>query len=164
MANGRQWKQWKTLFLGAPKSLQMVIAVMKLKDTCSLKESYDQARPHIKKERLYFSNKRLSSQSYGFSSGHVWMWELDYTVHGILQVGILEWVAIPFSRGSSQLRDWTQVSHIAGRFFSSWATRHSATRVVSSAYLRSLKFLPAILIPAYTSSSQHFLWCVLHTS
>ena len=37
-----------------------------------------------------------------------------YTVHGILQARILEWVAFPFSRGSSQSRDWTQVSHIAG--------------------------------------------------
>ena len=39
------------------------------------------------------------------------------SVHGILQVRILEWVAIPFSRGSSQSRDQSQVSHIAGRFF-----------------------------------------------
>ena len=41
----------------------------------------------------------------------------DYTVHGILQARILEWVAFPFSRGSSQLRDGTQVSCIAGGFF-----------------------------------------------
>ena len=41
------------------------------------KESYDQPRQHIKKQRYYFVNKRLSSQDYGFSSGHVWMWELD---------------------------------------------------------------------------------------
>ena len=47
----------------------------------------------------------------------------DYTVHGILQARILECVAFPFSRGSSQPRDWTQVSHIAGGFFTSWATR-----------------------------------------
>ena len=46
---------------------------------------------------------------------------MDYRVHGILQAIILDWVAIPFSRGSSQLRDWTQVSHIAGWFFTSWA-------------------------------------------
>ena len=39
------------------------------------------------------------------------------TVHGILQARVLEWVAIPFSRGSSQPRNWTQVSSIAGRFF-----------------------------------------------
>ena len=42
------------------------------------KESYDQPRQHIKKQRHYFANKGPSSQGYGFSSGHVWMWELDY--------------------------------------------------------------------------------------
>ena len=47
---------------------------------------------------------------------------MDYIVHGILQARILEWVAFPFSKGSLQLRDWTQVSCIAGRFFTSWAT------------------------------------------
>ena len=41
------------------------------------KKSYNQPRQHIKKQRHYFTNKGLSSQSYGFSSGHVWMWELD---------------------------------------------------------------------------------------
>ena len=45
------------------------------------------------------------------------------SVHGILQARILEWVAILFSRGSSQPRDQTQVSHIAGGFFTIWATR-----------------------------------------
>ena len=47
---------------------------------------------------------------------------MDYTVHGILQARILEWVAFPFSRGSSQPRDQTQVSCIAGGFFTPWAT------------------------------------------
>ena len=42
------------------------------------KKSYDQPRHHIKKQRHYFASKGLSSQSYGFSSSHVWMWELDY--------------------------------------------------------------------------------------
>jgi len=42
------------------------------------KKSYDQPRQHIKKQRHYEANKDLSSQSYGFSSNHVWMWELDY--------------------------------------------------------------------------------------
>ena len=41
------------------------------------KKSYDQPRQHIKKQRHYFANKGLSSQSYGFSSSHVWMWKLD---------------------------------------------------------------------------------------
>ena len=46
-------------------------------------------------------------------------------VYGILQVRILEWVAFPFSRESSQPGDQTQVSQIAGRFFTSWATREA---------------------------------------
>ena len=50
---------------------------------------------------------------------------MDCTVRGTLQARILEWVAYPFSRGSSQPRDWTQVSHIAGSFFTSWATRET---------------------------------------
>ena len=44
------------------------------------------------------------------------------SIHGILQARILEWAAVPFSRGSSQHRDWTQVSGTAGRFFTVWAT------------------------------------------
>ena len=50
---------------------------------------------------------------------------MDYTLHGILQARILEWVAFPFSRGSSQPRYQTQVSHVAGRFFTSWTTREA---------------------------------------
>ena len=42
------------------------------------KKSYDQPRQHIKKQRHYSANKGLSSQSYGFSSSHVWMWDLDH--------------------------------------------------------------------------------------
>ena len=50
---------------------------------------------------------------------------MDYTVHGILQARILEWVAFPFSRGSSQPSDQTQVSRIAGEFFISLAIREA---------------------------------------
>ena len=50
---------------------------------------------------------------------------MDHMDHGILQARILEWVAIPFSRGSSQPRDRTQVSHTAGGFFTSWMTGES---------------------------------------
>ena len=48
-----------------------------------------------------------------------------YIVHGILQARILEWVAFPFSRGSSQPSDRTQVSHITSRFFIIWAPREA---------------------------------------
>jgi len=51
---------------------------MKLKDACSLAKSYDQPRQHIKKQRHYFADRGLSTQSYGFSISHVWMWQLDY--------------------------------------------------------------------------------------
>ena len=65
-------------FGGAPKSLQMVTTAMKLKDACSLYESYDKSRQHIKKQRHHFADKGSYTQSYDFSSSHVWMWELDH--------------------------------------------------------------------------------------
>ena len=74
---GKQQKQWLTLFSWAPKSLQMVTAAMKLKDA-PWKESDDQPRQHIKKQRHYFAKKGLSNQSYGFSSSLIGMWELDH--------------------------------------------------------------------------------------
>ena len=51
---------------------------MKLKDTCRLKKSYDKPRQCIKKQRHYFADKGPSSQRYGFTSSHVWIWELDH--------------------------------------------------------------------------------------
>ena len=51
------------------------------------------------------------------------------SVHQILPARILEWVAIPFSRGSSQTRDWTHVSCIAGKFFTIWATREVQVQI-----------------------------------
>ena len=51
---------------------------MKLKTLAPWKKLYDQPKQHIKKQRHYFANKDSYSQSYGFSSSHVWMWELDY--------------------------------------------------------------------------------------
>ena len=56
---------------------------------------------------------------------------MDYTVHGILQARILEWVAFPFTRRSSQPRDRTQVSHIAGGLFTSWVTREATSEAGS---------------------------------
>ena len=50
-------------------------------------------------------------------------------VYGIFQTRILEWVAIPLSRGSLRPRDWTWVSHISGRFFTIWATREAQSAI-----------------------------------
>ena len=65
---------------------------------------------------------------------------MDCIVHGILQARILEWVALPFSR-SSQLRDWTQVSQIAGRFFTRWVTGKPKNTGVGSLSLLQGLFL-----------------------
>ena len=72
---GREWKQWQTIFSGS-KVIWWLQPSSKM--LAPWKKSYDQPRQHIQKQRHYFANKGLSSQSYGFSSSHVWMWELDY--------------------------------------------------------------------------------------
>ena len=72
-----KWKQWQILFSWAPKSLQTVTAVTKLKDACSLEESYDKPRQCIKKQRHHFVDKGPYCQSYGFSGSQVQMWKLD---------------------------------------------------------------------------------------
>ena len=72
----KQWKQWQTLFSWVPKWLQMVTAAMKLKTVALWKKFYD--KQYITKQRHHFADKGPSSQSYGFSSSLVWMWELDH--------------------------------------------------------------------------------------
>ena len=62
------------LFSWAPKSLQMVTAAMNWKMLAPWKKSCDQPRQHIKKQRHYFADIGPYSQSYGFSSSHVWLW------------------------------------------------------------------------------------------
>ena len=69
---GNNGNSERCFFSWSPKSVQMVTAAMKFKDA-PWKESYDQPRQHIKKQRHYFANKGTYSQSDGFSSIHVWM-------------------------------------------------------------------------------------------
>ena len=66
--NGEAMETVRELIFCTPESLQMMTTTMKLKDTCSLEENCDEPRQHIKKQRHYFADKGLSSQSYGFSS------------------------------------------------------------------------------------------------
>ena len=71
---------------------------------------------------------------------------MDYTAHGILQARILEWVAYPFSRGSSWPRNWTQVSCIAGGFFTNWAIREA--QILNRCFLNTTtKYLIGKLLP-----------------
>ena len=58
------------------------------------KKSYDQPKQHIKKQRHYFASKGLSTQSYGFSSSHIWMWELDYKESCVLKNGYFRTVVL----------------------------------------------------------------------
>ena len=77
---------------------------------------------------------------------------MHYTVHRILQARILEWVAFPFSRGSSQPRDWTQVSRIAGGCFTSWATREAPSSTSQSSFLTGPLALPPLFLLLVTFS------------
>ena len=65
------------IFLGL-KSLRMVTAAMKLKNTCSMERKLGQPPQHIKKQRHRLADKSPYSQSYAFSSSHVWMWQLNH--------------------------------------------------------------------------------------
>jgi len=84
---GEKWKQWQILFWGAPKSL---ITVMKLKDVCSLERKAMINLGNVLKGRDHFGNKGLYSQSYGFSSSHVQMWETDCKGSGALKNNAFE--------------------------------------------------------------------------
>ena len=76
---------------------------------------------------------------------------MDYTVHGFLQARILEWAAVPFSRGSFESRDWTQVFHISSGFFTSWDIRESQDTGVGGLSLLQWIFL-----------TQESNWSLLH--
>ena len=75
---GKQWKQWEALFWGFQNHWRWWLQPWNQKMLVPWKKSYDWPRLGIKKQRYYFANKDPSSQSYGFSSSHVWMWELDH--------------------------------------------------------------------------------------
>ena len=74
----KQWKQWAPKFLGLQNHCRWWLQPWNKKTLTPWKKSYDQHRQHVKKQRHYFVNKGPSSQGYGFSSSHVWIWELNY--------------------------------------------------------------------------------------
>ena len=122
---GNRWGNSVRLYFGeAPKSLQMVMAAMKLKDAYSLegnfpwKESYNQPRQHIKKQRHYFANKGLSSQGYGFSSSHVWTWELAYNE----SLALKNWCfwTVVLERTLESPSDWKEIQPVHPKGNQSW--------------------------------------------
>ena len=80
MANrwGNSGNSDRLYFLGFQNHCRWWLQLWNQRTFAPWKKSYDQSRQHIKKQRHYFVNKGLSSQSYGFSNSHVWMWEVDY--------------------------------------------------------------------------------------
>ena len=74
--DGETMETVRDFILGAPKSPQMMQPGNE-KTLAPWNQSYNQPRQHVKKQRHYFANKGPSSQAYGFSSSHVWLWELD---------------------------------------------------------------------------------------
>ena len=75
---GKKWKQWLILFPWVPKSLGTIAASTKLKYAFSLEKKLWKPRQHFKKQRQHFADKGLHNQTCGFSSSHIWMWELDH--------------------------------------------------------------------------------------
>ena len=139
---GNNWKQWQILFSWAPKSLRTVMADTKLKNTCSLEETMNHESEScsvmsvsLQALGLYTpwnslgQNTGVGSLSLlqrifptqGSNPGLPHCRWIFYQPSHQGNPRILEWVAYPFSRGSSQPRDWTRVSRIAGGFFTSWA-------------------------------------------
>ena len=82
------------------------------------KKKYDQPRQHIKKQRHYFAHKGLSSQNYGFSSSHVWMWELDYKESWMLK----NWcfLTVVLEKTLQSPLDWKGIKPVNPRGNQSW--------------------------------------------
>ena len=136
---------WQILFSWAPKSLWTVTAAMKVNNICSLEEKLWQSKTelksrgitlltklHIVKAKIYpvvmyrcegWTIKKAESESRSAISNTLQLHWL-YSPWNSLGQNI-GWVAFPFSRGSSQPRDWTQVSCMAGGFFTNWAIREA---------------------------------------
>ena len=82
---GENWKQWQTLFSWVQNHCRWWLQPWNSKMLVPWKKSYDKPQQHIKKQRYYFANKGLYSQSYGFSSSHIWMCELDHKESWVLK-------------------------------------------------------------------------------
>ena len=82
---GEEVKQWQIIFSWAPKSLWMLNTAMKWKDAWSFEKIYDKSGQCIKRQRHHFANKYLYILSYGFSSSHAHMWELDHKKSWVLK-------------------------------------------------------------------------------
>ena len=119
---GQTWNHFKGLLICKIQSIVQV--VLQVNEMVLSKPGRKQLKGlrnvNSELEKLIYKIRCTSeSESRSVMCDSLW----PHAVHGTLPARILEWVAFPFSRGSFQPRDWTQVSRVAGRFFTSWATR-----------------------------------------
>ena len=113
-----QWKQWQTLFFGLQNHCRWWLQPWNKKTLAPWKKSYDQCRQHVKKQRHYFANKGPSSQGYCFSSGHVWMWELDYK-ESLVPKNWCFWTVVLEKTLESPL-DWKKIQPVHPKGDQSW--------------------------------------------
>ena len=106
--------------------------------------------------------KSVVTQSYPTLCYHMDCSPPGFSVPKILQARILEWIAIPFFRGSSQPRVWTRVSCIAGRFFIIWATRDAQKVLINHILLMCIK--EVFKISLWSRSQLRTKYCVSNMS
>ena len=129
---------------------------MKLKDPIPWKGSYDQSRQHIKKQRHYSVNKGRSSQGYGFSSGHVWMWELDYKQSWLLMNWCFWTMVLEKTLGSPL--DCKEIQPVHPKGDQSWILKKKTTTlimIVNNMYL-SWRDMYEKLLLGWSKSLFHF--------
>ena len=115
----KQWKQWQTLFSWAPKSLQMVITAMKLKDAYSLEGKLWTNLDSILKSRDITSPTKIHLvKAIVFSSSHVWLWELDYKEGWVLKNWCF-WTVVLGKTLESPL-DWKEIQPVHRKGNQSW--------------------------------------------
>ena len=116
---GKQWKQWLTLCRRLQNCCRWWLQPWNKKTLAPWKKRYDQPRQHINNKRHYFANKGPSTQSYGFSGSHVWMWELDSKGSWVLKNWCL-WIVVLEKTLESSL-DCKEVQPVHPKGNQSWA-------------------------------------------
>ena len=116
--DGETMERVRLYFLGLQNHCRWWLQPWNEKTLSPSKKSYDKPRQYIKKQRHSFANKGLSSQSYGFSSSHVWMWELDYKESWAPKNWCF-WVVVLEKTLASPL-DWKEIRSVNPKGNQSW--------------------------------------------
>ena len=141
---GKYWK-WSEYQITWPASWEICMQVRKqqleldVEQQTDSKSGKEDVRLYIVTLLTYMQSESEVSQLCPTLCGPMDCSLSGSSVHGIFQARVLGWVAISFSRGSSRPKNWTQVSHIAGRHFTVWATREALVQSTSCKMLGWLK-------------------------